>query len=73
MFGKARSAGAGKPSQAIEVTDISKGNTKTTYNSIHEAAKSLNLSGHKIISQYIIRKQQKPYKGRYIFRRVADG
>jgi hypothetical protein len=56
----------------IEVIDLEL-NTSTIYNSMDEAAKSLNLSSHKIISQYISRKQQIPYKGRYIFRRVADG
>jgi hypothetical protein len=56
----------------IEVNYL-ESNTSTIYNSMGEAAKSLNLSSHKIISQYISRKQQIPYKGRYIFRRVADG
>jgi hypothetical protein len=69
MFGKARSAGAGKPSQAIEVTDISKGNTKTTFGSIHEAAAALNLS-IQAISQYFIRNQIKPIKGRYVIRKI---
>jgi group I intron endonuclease len=55
----------------IEVTDLYL-NSKTTYNSINKAAKSLNLRGPKIISQYISRKQQIPFIGRYIFRRVAD-
>jgi len=61
--------GSGRPSQVIEVSDI-KNNTTTYYNSIHEATKALNLSSHKIISNYIIRNQQKPYKGRYTFKKV---
>jgi group I intron endonuclease len=49
----------------IEVTDIEL-NTKTTYNSINEAARALNfpLSG---ISMYFNRNQKNPYKGRYVF------
>jgi hypothetical protein len=68
-FGKPKAEGAGKPSQAIEVTDISKGNTKTTFGSIHEAAAALNLS-IQAISQYFIRNQIKPIKGRYVIRKI---
>jgi group I intron endonuclease len=46
----------------IEVNSLEL-NTSTIYNSMGEAAKSLNLSSHKIISQYISRKQLMPYKG----------
>jgi len=53
----------------IEVTDITN-NTTTSYDSIHEAARVLNLPSHKIISNYIIRNQKKPYKGRYIFKKL---
>ncbi len=49
----------------IEVTDIEL-NTKTTYNSIHEAARALNIN-HCVISAYFRRNQIKPYKKRYVF------
>jgi len=58
-------------SQIIEVTDI-KNNTTTSYNSIREAARALNLPSHKIISSYILRNQKKPYKGRYTFKRTPQ-
>jgi group I intron endonuclease len=67
-FGK-KVEGSGKPSQQIEVTDI-KNNQATTYDSINEAAKALNLPSHSIISNYIQRNQKKPYKGRYNFKKV---
>jgi group I intron endonuclease len=65
--GKPRTEGAGRPSQQIEVID-SKNNTTTTYDSIREAARALNLPNHCIISNYIKNNQQKPYKGQYTFR-----
>jgi hypothetical protein len=49
----------------IEVTDLEL-NTKTIYHSMNEAARALNIN-HKIISNFFRNKQQKPYKGRYIF------
>jgi len=61
--------GSGRPSQVIEVTDI-QNNTTTSYDSIHEATRALNLPSHKIISMYIIRNQQKPYKGKYTFKKI---
>jgi len=69
MFGKPRPSGAGRPSQQIEVTDI-KNNTTTTYNSMEEAAKALDLSSDRIISNYILRNQKKPYKGQYTFKKI---
>jgi len=61
----ARRASLGKPSQQIEVTDI-KNNTTTSYNSISEAARVLNI--HKsVIDNYFSRNQTKPYKGKYTF------
>ena len=50
----------------IEVID-SKNNTTTSYNSISEAARALNLPSHKAISNYIKNNQVKPYKGQYTF------
>ena len=69
--GKPRAEGVGKPSQQIEVTDI-KNNTTTSYDSISEATRALNLPSHKIITNYILRNQQKPYKGRYTFKMAAQ-
>jgi hypothetical protein len=66
--GKPRTEGAGKPSQQIEVTDI-KNNTTTSYDSIGEAARALNLPHFNIISNYIKNNQVKPYKGIYTFKK----
>ena len=64
--GQPRDEGAGNPSQQISVTD-SELNQTTNYNSIHFAARALNIS-HSIIVKYFSRNQQKPYKGRYTFK-----
>ena len=53
----------------IEVFDI-KNNTTTSYNSMSETARALNLSSHKAISDYIKNNQKKPYKGKYIFTKL---
>ena len=66
--GQSRAEGAGSPSQQIEVTDI-KNNTTTSYNSMSEAARALNLPNYKGISNYFIHNQKKPYKGRYTFKK----
>ncbi len=66
-FGKPKPAGAGSPSQQIEVTDLEE-KTSTTYISIHEAAAALNIR-IQAISNYINRNQKTPYKGKYIFKR----
>ena len=67
--GRPRTEGAGRPSQQIEVTDITN-NTTTSYDSISEAARALNLSSYKIISTYFKQNQKKPYKGQYTFKKV---
>jgi len=67
--GKPRAEGAGKPSQQIEVTDI-KNNITTTYISIGEAARALNLPSYIVIYNYIKNNQKKPYKGIYTFKKV---
>jgi len=54
-----------RPSQQIEVFDI-KNNTATSYDSMGEAARALNIN-KSVIDLYFIRNQQKPYKGLYIF------
>ena len=67
MFGKPRPEGFGKPSQQIEVTDI-KNNQTTTYDSIREAARALNID-HTRIVKYFSNNQQNPYKGQYTFKK----
>jgi hypothetical protein len=74
-FGKTRSEdirakiSASNPnSLKIEVTDLYL-NSKTTYNSMHEAARTLSILQCRI-STYLIRNQKKPYKGRYIFSKI---
>jgi len=66
--GKPRTEGSGKPSQQIEVTNI-KNNITTSYDSIHEAARALNIS-QASISIYFKNNQQKPYKGEYTFKKL---
>jgi hypothetical protein len=66
--GQARPLGAGKPSQQIEVTDI-KNNKTTCYDSFANAAKALNIK-YLVISNYFRQNQQKPYKKRYIFKKL---
>jgi IS30 family transposase len=53
----------------IEVTDLDL-NTITTYTSVSAAARSLDI-GHNTISNYFKRNQMRPYKGRYIFKKVS--
>jgi group I intron endonuclease len=65
-YGKPKAEGAGKSSQAIEVVD-QKTNETTTYDSISEAARVLNIP-QAVISMYFARNQQKPYKGQYTFK-----
>jgi hypothetical protein len=60
--------GSGTPSQAIEVFDLEE-KTTTSYNSIGEAARALNLPSYKTISNYIQNNKIKPYKGRYTFKK----
>ena len=67
-YGKPRTEGSGKPSQAIEVFD-NKNNTTTSYNSMSEAAITLNINIRRI-SEYFINNQQKPYKARYTFKKL---
>jgi group I intron endonuclease len=66
-LGQPRPEGAGKPSQKIYVFDKDKNET-TVYESISEAAIALNIN-QSIISLYFSRNQQKPYKGRYTFKK----
>jgi len=70
MYNKPKPVGAGigKLSQQIEVVDKNT-NEIIVYNSISEAARALNIS-HTIIVIYFKNNQQKPYKGRYTFKKV---
>jgi len=68
MQGRPKPAGSGSPSQQIEVTDI-KNNITTSYNSMSEAAKALNIQ-NAIIVIYFSRNQKKPYKGQYTFKKL---
>jgi len=54
---KQRVEGAGRPSQQIEVTD-KKNNQTTSYDSIHEAARALNIN-HTSIVKYFVNNQKK--------------
>ena len=67
-YGEPKPEGAGRPSQQIEVID-NKNNQTTSYDSIHEAARALNIK-QSIISMYFANNQQKPYKGRYTFKKI---
>ena len=55
-------------SQVIEVTDI-KNNTTISYDSIREAARTLNIK-HTRIVMYFANNQTKPYKGQYTFKKL---
>jgi hypothetical protein len=66
-YGKPKPEGSGTPSQEIVVFD-NKNNKTTTYESIRAAARDLEIN-MSIISNYFRRNQQKPYKGRYTFKR----
>ena len=68
MYNKPRAEGAGSPSKAIEVTNI-KNDTTTSYNSMIEAARALNIN-HASIVMYFKQNQKKPYKGQYTFKKL---
>jgi len=67
-YGKKKIEGSGSPAKVIEVFDLEE-KTMSSYNSIHFAARALNIS-HSIIVKYFSRNQQKPYKGRYTFKNI---
>ena len=63
------SYGKNQPSsQKIEVTDLQTG-ISTSYNSINEAARALDINP-RCITSYFSRNQQKPYKRRYTFFKI---
>ena len=69
MFGRPRPTGTGRASQAIEVFDLDTNET-TQYESISAAAIALGISRDSIRNTFR-QNQQKPYKGRYIFKKTA--
>jgi group I intron endonuclease len=62
---KAKMSLSRSDNKKVEVSNLDT-NIFTTYNSIHEAARALNIRAQ-AISNYINRNQKTPYKGRYIF------
>jgi len=64
-----RPEGSGRSSQAIEVFDLQE-KTTTTYISMCEAARALNLPSYIVISMCIKNNKQKPYKGKYTFKKI---
>ena len=67
--GKPKIEGSGSPSQAIEVTDI-QNDTTTSYNSMSEAARALNIYQTAIV-KYLLVIKKKPYKGQYTFQKIS--
>jgi group I intron endonuclease len=68
---KPKPGGSGKPSQTIEVTDVQT-NQKTTYDSMREAARALDIPCS-AIPDYFRKNQKKPYKLRYVLREDIGG
>lgn len=58
--------GSGSPSKKIIVCDILNNET-TVYESMTSAAKALNIS-KSVISKFLSKNQQKPYKKKYVFK-----
>lgn len=67
-LGQRSPKGAGRPCQAIEVFDI-ENNLTTSYDSINAAASALGISPDSIRSTFR-KNRQKPYKKRYIFKKI---
>lgn len=63
-----RVAGAGKPSERVLVLDLQT-NVSTEYDSINSAARALNTKPSRF-TMYFNRNQNKPFKGRYIFKKL---
>ena len=68
LFGKPRAEGSGRPSQQISVID-NKTNQTTTYDSMREAARALNIP-FQSISAYFIKNRTKPFRGQYTFKKL---
>jgi len=69
--GQTRSKEAGSPPIMMEVFDTHTNET-TIYDSTHAAARALDIP-QPIISTYFANNQKKPYRGRYIFKKVTRG
>jgi group I intron endonuclease len=68
--GKKRSQNAGSPPQRIEVLDLLT-NKSTEFDSIGVAARAIGIKQPRI-SEYLLSNSsnKKPYKGRYVFRKI---
>ena len=66
--GQPKTEGSGRPSQQIEVTDI-KNNTTTSYNSISEAGRALNIN-ESSIRYHLKSNSKKPFKGQYTLKKI---
>lgn len=70
-IGRKRPEGAGIPRVQIEVFDMETG-IKTIYPSMSEAGKALGVPPGSIGS-YFYRNTQKPFKGKYLFKKLTLG
>jgi len=69
MLYKLKSA-LSSPSNRNKIEVFDKDTNQTTYyDSINKAARALNIN-HAIIVKYFSRNQKKPYKGKYIFKKI---
>ncbi len=68
IFDKLKPSGGGRASQKIEVFD-KETNITTTYDSMATAGRALGIRWESI-KNYFYRNQQKPYKGRYTFKKL---
>ena len=71
-LGRERPEGAGSPSVQIEVLDLET-NIKTIYSTMNETGRALDVPsplGSGSIRIYFSRNTLKPYKGRYLLRKI---
>jgi hypothetical protein len=69
--GRARPEGLGTPIIQIEVLDLETG-IKTIYPSMKEVARFLGCSSSGTISCYFSRNTKKPYRGRYVMKKLSS-
>lgn len=69
--GRKRAEGAGSPSVQVEVFDLETG-MKTIYPSMSAVAKAIGVASGSILMYFSVN-TQKPYKGRYLLQKLADG
>jgi hypothetical protein len=65
---RGRPSGSGKPNQKVEVLD-KETNFTTIFDSYRAAAIALGIR-QEVIKNYFARNQSKPYKGRYVFKKL---